>query len=33
MDISIYGEKRDAYRILVGNYEGDHLEDLGLDGG
>jgi hypothetical protein len=33
MDISIYWEKRDAYMILVGNYEGDHMEDLGLDGG
>jgi len=33
MDISIYGERKDAYRISVGNYEGDLLEDLGLDGG
>jgi hypothetical protein len=27
MDISIYGERRDAYRIFVGNYEGDHMEE------
>jgi len=33
MGISIYGERKDAYRILVGNDERDHLEDLGLDGG
>jgi len=33
MDISFYGERQDAYRIVVGKYEGDHLEDLGLDGG
>jgi len=33
MDISIYGKRKDAYRILVGNYEGDLLEDLGLDEG
>jgi len=27
------GERRDVYRVLVGNLRGrDHLEDLGIDG-
>jgi hypothetical protein len=26
------GERRDAYRILVGGTEGGHLEEVGLDG-
>jgi hypothetical protein len=30
---STYGERRDAYRVLVGNFkEGDHLEDRDIDG-
>jgi hypothetical protein len=30
---STLGEKRCAYRVLVGNHEGrDHLKDVGLDG-
>jgi len=31
---STYGERRAAYRILVGRPgKGDHLEDPGIDGG
>jgi hypothetical protein len=26
------GEKRNAYKLLVGKPEGDHLEDLDIDG-
>jgi hypothetical protein len=26
------GERRGAYRVLVGKPEGDHLEDPGVDG-
>jgi hypothetical protein len=26
------GDKRGAYRVLVARSEGDHLEDLGIDG-
>jgi hypothetical protein len=28
----LWGERRGAYRVVVGKLEGDHLEDLGIDG-
>jgi hypothetical protein len=32
-DVAGMGERRGAYRVLVGRHEGrNHLEDLGVDG-
>jgi len=29
--VALVGERRDAYRVLVGNLDRDCLEDLGID--